>query len=324
MTQTAIITHTGGPEVIQFKDIELPPPAAGEVRVRHQAIGLNFVDTYFRSGLYPAPLPTGIGMEAAGIVEAVGPGVTSFHPGDRVATFGPAPGAYAQARNIAAANLLPVPDAISSDVAAAAVLKGCTVECLVERCAQVKSGQTVLVHAAAGGVGLLLVQWLKAIGATVIGTVGSDAKAELARSMGADHIIHYRHEDTAQSVRRLTDGAGVPVVFDGVGAATWQQSLASTATRGLVISYGNASGPVTGVNLATLASAGSLFVTRPTLFNYYQQPAEAAAGVNRLWQMLMSGKVQVSIGQRFPLLAAADAHRALESRATTGSTLLIP
>ncbi len=324
MTRIAQITQTGGPEVIQFQDIELPPPGAGEVRLRQQAVGLNFVDTYFRSGLYPVQLPTGLGIEAAGTIEAVGEGVTQFQPGDRAVYFGSAMGAYAEARNMPARNLLAIPDGISTEIAAAVVAKGCTVECLVERCARVQPGMTVLVHAAAGGVGLILVQWLKAIGATVIGTVGSEAKAEAAREAGADHIILYRQQDTAKTVRELTNGAGVPVVLDGVGGATWQQSLDSTATRGLIVSYGNASGQVTGVNLGTLASAGSIFVTRPTLFHYYQDPAERQAGIARLWQMLNDGKITVTIGQRWPLLQVADAHHALEARETTGSTLLIP
>lgn len=324
MEKAAIIPETGDPDVIRIENIELPPPDPGEVRLRHKAIGLNFVDTYFRSGLYPLPLPFTSGVEAAGIIEAIGPDVADLRPGDRVATFGPAPGACVTARNIAANQLLKLPDDIDFETAAAAILKGCTTEALVERCAKVQSGMTALVHAAAGGVGLILVQWLKALGVTVIGTVGSKAKADLAQQAGADHIILYDREYTASRVRELTGGAGVPIIFDGVGAATWQQSIDSISPRGLLISYGNASGPVTGVNLGTLANAGSIFITRPTLFHYYQQPAERQAGVERLWQMIRSNQIRITVGQRWPLEQLADAHRALEARQTTGATLIIP
>lgn len=324
MARTARIERTGGPEVIGWADVELPPPAAGEVRMRNTAIGLNFIDTYFRSGLYPMPLPGGLGSEAAGVVEAVGEGVTDFAPGDRVATFGPGHGAYATARNVPASVLFKLPGDIDDQTAAAALLKGGTAEFLIERCAGVKAGMTVLVHAAAGGVGGLAVQWLKAIGATVIGTVGTQAKVEVARGAGADHVLLSREEDVAARVREITDGVGVDVVLDGVGQATWAASLAATRRRGLVVSFGNASGPVTGVGLIELSRAGSLFVSRPTMFDYYVTPEERSASSERLWHMLRSGAVKVAIGQRFALENAADAHRALEAGETVGSTLLIP
>ena len=324
MTETtAFIEQQGGPEVIQWREVELPPLAPGEVRMRNTAVGLNFIDTYHRGGLYPVKLPSGLGMEAAGVVEAVGAGVAGFAPGDRVCTFS-GPGAYATARNLAAAALFCIPDGVSDEIAAAALLKACTVEALVERCAKVEAGWPVLVHAAAGGVGLLLVQWLKHVGATVIGTVSSDAKAETAREAGADHVIRYDRDEVAPKVRELTGGKGVRAVFDGVGKDTWQASLDSAAPRAIIASFGNASGAVEGVNLGVLAQKGSLFVTRPTLFDYYRDPAEAAAGVKRVFDLIASGALTVTIGQTYRLLEAAQAHRDLEARRTTGSTILIP
>lgn len=324
MARVATITKTGGPEVIEWIDVDLPAPQAGEVRVRHTAVGLNYIDTYQRSGLYPLALPSGIGSEAVGVVEAVGEGVLGFAPGDRVGTFGPAPGAYATARNVRAAQLLHLPDDVDDRTAAALLLKGCTVEALVERCAKVEAGQTVLVWAAAGGVGHLMVGWLKAIGAVVIGTVGSEPKREQATHAGADHVLLHKSEDVAARVREITGGAGVPVVFDGVGMATWDVSLAATARRGLIVSYGNAGGAVEGVKLGTLAARGSLFVTRPTLFDYYVTPAERQAGVDRVFAMLRQGAIVPEIGQSFALEQAADAHRALEAGKTWGSTVLLP
>jgi NADPH:quinone reductase len=324
MTLTAIIKSNGGPEVIEWIDVDLPPPAAGEVRMRNTAVGLNFIDTYHRRGTYPVALPTGLGLEAAGVVEAVGEGVTHLKVGDRVCCFGPAMGAYTEARNTAAASLFITPDGISDEIAAAALLKACTVEALVERCAKVEAGWPVLVHAAAGGVGLLLVQWLKHIGATVIGTVSTEAKAEAAKAAGADHIILYTSEAVAPKVRELTDGKGVRVTFDGVGMATWDASLDSTGRRGLIVNYGNADAPVSGVNLGILAQKGSLYNTRPTLFDYYTDPDEREAGANRVWQLLRDGTLAVTIGQRYALKDAAQAHIDLEGRKTTGSTVLMP
>lgn len=322
--RTVRIEATGGPEVLQLIDVDLPMPGPGEVLMRSTAIGLNFIDTYHRSGLYPVELPAPLGVEAAGVVETVGDGVPGLVPGDRVATFGPARGAYATARIVPAAALVKLPDDISDETAAAAMLKGCTTEFLIERCGRVEAGWPVLVHAAAGGVGLLLVQWLKAAGAMVIGTTGTEAKAALARAAGADHVLLAEQPDLAARVRELTSGEGVRVTFDGVGKATFATSLDSTARRGLVISFGNASGPVGDVDFAILARKGSLFATRPTLFDYYVTSEEREAGAARLFEMLRSGKVNVTIGQRYRLDDVRRAHEDLEARQTTGSTLLIP
>lgn len=322
--QAAFIHKTGGPEAIVWEDIELRPPSRGEVRIRHAAIGLNYIDTYHRDGTYRIDLPAPLGLEAVGVIEEIGEGVVDWSVGERVATFGPHRGAYATARNIPAAALLQVPADISDEVAAAALLKGCTAEFLVERCARVQPGWKVLVYAAAGGVGLILVQWLKAVGARVIGTVSTEDKAEAAREAGADDVILYSREDVAKCVRELTGGQGVRVTFDGVGMAMWDASLGATGRRGMIVSYGNASAPVTGVNLGMLASHGSLFCTRPTLFDYYADPAERRAGVERLWDMIRRGKIKITVGQRYPLLDAARAHADLEARRTTGSTLLMP
>lgn len=320
--RVARITRTGGPEVIEWVDVDLPPPGPGEVRMRHHAVGLNYIDTYHRSGVYPVDLPAGLGSEAAGVVEAVGEGVDGLSVGDRVGTFGPSRGAYATARNVAAKQLFRLPDDVDDRTAAAMLLKGCTVEALVDRCARVQPGQTVFVWAAAGGVGQLMTGWLKAIGATVIGTAGTQAKAEHARAAGADHVLLHRDEDVVAGVKDMTDGAGVAVVFDGVGMASWERTLAVTARRGLIVSYGNAGGAVTGVNLGVLAAKGSLFVTRPTLFDYYVTPEERQAGIERLYAMLRSGAIRPEIGQTFALEDAADAHRALEAGETRGSTIL--
>lgn len=322
--RTARIRETGGPEVIEWIDVALGEPGPGEVLVRHQAVGLNFIDTYHRTGVYPIELPSGLGLEAAGIVEAVGSGVDGLAPGDRVATFGPEAGAYATARIVRAKSLFRLPDDISSETAAAVLLKGCTAEFLVERCARVEAGWPVLVHAAAGGVGLVLVQWLVSVGAEVIGTTSNAEKAKLARDAGAAHVVDYSCEDTAARVRELTGGEGVRVVFDGVGKATFEPSLDATARRGLVVSYGNASGPVGPVDFGILARKGSLFTTRPTLFDYYADPGERRTGSARVFEMLRTGAIQVRIDQQYPLEQAAQAHRDLEARRTTGSSILIP
>lgn len=324
MARVAKIEATGGPEVIAFHDVDLPAPGTGEVRVRHTVLGLNFIDTYHRRGIYPVELPAELGVEGVGVVEAVGDGVSGFAPGQRVGYFGPERGAYASERNIAATSLFRIPDDVDDEIAAAVLLKGCTAEFLIERCAKVETGWPVLVHAAAGGVGLILVQWLKAIGATVIGTVSTEEKAAEARAAGADHIIFYQSEDTAKRVRELTGGKGVRVVFDGVGMSTWESSLDSCGIRGLIVNYGNADAPVSGVNLGVLAMKGSLYNSRPMLYHYYAEPAERAAGVARLWEMLRSGKVKITIGQRYKLEDVAQAHIDLEGRKTTGSTVLLP
>jgi NADPH2:quinone reductase len=316
--------EAGGPEVLEFEPIALGEPGAGEALVRHEAIGLNFIDTYVRSGLYPAALPSGLGNEAAGVIEAVAANVEGFAPGDRVGYFTAPAGAYATHRLVDAARLVKLPEGIGCEQAAAAMLKGCTAEFLIERCAKVQPGQFVLVHAAAGGVGSIAVQWLKAIGANVIAHSGNSDKAAMATRLGADHSLCCPLEELAEAVREITGGLGVPVVLDGVGAASWDASLASTARRGLVVSYGNASGPVPPFSPLELSRRGSLFVTRPTLFHYCATPEEMRASAARLFAMIGSGKVEVRIGARFPLAEVADAHRALEARQTTGSTVLIP
>jgi len=323
MERSAQIKAVGAPDVIQWIDVDLPPPGPGEVRMRHSAVGINFIDTYHRRGIYPVALPSGLGLEAAGVVEALGEGVNDWRVGDRVCCFGPQLGAYATARNIDAACLFLIPDDISDEVAAAGILKGCTTEFLVERCAKVQPKWNILVHAAAGGVGLMLVQWLKHVGANVIGTVSTDEKAALAREAGADHVILYGKEDVAKQVRLLTDGRGVEVVFDGIGMATWETSLDSARRRGLIVSYGNADAPVSGVNLGILAQKGSLFSTRPTLFDYYHHAAERAAGSEYVFDMFRQGIIKVNIGQRYKLEDVAQAHADLEGRRTTGSTVLL-
>jgi len=325
MSATAIrFDHIGGPDVLGLATVEIGDPGIGELRVRHTAIGVNYIDTYHRSGLYPVPLPGGLGLEAAGVVSAIGQEVVDFAVGDRIAyCWGPL-GSYASERLIAADRVVSLPEGISDTVAAAALLKGCTTEFLVDRCARIEAGQTALVHAAAGGVGQLLVQWLRATGARVIATAGTAAKAEIARAAGADDVILYAESDFAEAVAALTDGVGVDVVFDGVGRDTWAGSLKSLKSRGLLVSFGNASGPVTGVDLGILSREGSLFVTRPTLFDYSVTIEERRASADKLWSRLLDESLTVAVGQEFALAAAADAHRALEARTTTGSTILLP
>ena len=313
---------TGGPDVLVAEPIEVGDPGPGEVRLRHEAVGLNFIDTYFRTGLYPVDLPGGLGNEAAGVVEAAGDGVGDFAVGDRVGYFSGPVGAYATHRLVKADLLVRLPEGISSEQAAASMLKGCTAEYLIERCAKVEPGQWVLVHSAAGGVGSIAVQWLKAIGARVIAHTGSAAKAEIAVVLGADVSLDCPMDELAGKVREVTGGSGVPVVLDGVGAASWEASLSSLARRGLMVSFGNASGPVPAFAPLELSRRGSLFVTRPTLFDYCATPAEMRASAGRLFEMMLSGKVKVQIGARYPLADAAQAHRALEARQTTGSTVL--
>jgi NADPH2:quinone reductase len=318
------IHETGGPDVLRSEPVEIGEPGPGEVRLRHEAIGLNFIDTYFRKGLYDVPLPSGLGNEAAGVVEAVGDGVGDFQPGDRAGYFTGPPGAYATHRLIAADRLVSLPGRISFEQAAAALLKGCTAEYLIERCARVEAGQWILVHAAAGGVGSIAVQWLKAIGARVIAHAGSAPKAELASELGADHALSCPLESLAAEVRRLTGGEGVQVALDGVGKASWDASLGSLAKRGLMVSYGNASGPVPAISPIELMKRGSIFLTRPTLGDYCTATHDMRSCAARLFEMMQAGSVRVEIGHRFPLADADDAHRALEARETTGSTILIP
>lgn len=322
MTRAIRFARTGGPEVLELEEISVPEPKAGQARVRHHAIGVNFIDTYHRSGLYPIPLPSGLGSEAAGIVDAVGPGVTCIRVGERVAyaALG-APSAYAEASLIAADRLVPLPDDISDEVAAAALLKGMTAEFLIHRAFPVAAGQTVLFHAAAGGVGLLACQWLRSLGARVIGTVGNDAKVDLARRHGCQEVIVHDREDFVTRVRELTSGHGVPVVFDSIGKTTFLRSLDCLEPRGMLVSFGNASGKPEPFDIALLAQKGSLFLTRPTLGSYTATREALLASASSLFQVIRDG-LTVEIGQRFPLSEAAAAHRALESRSTIGSTLL--
>lgn len=319
-----VFRQTGGPEVIEREPLGRLSPGEGELLVRHEAIGINFIDTYHRSGLYALPLPSGLGSEAAGVVEALGAGVKGLLEGDRIGYFSAPPGAYATHRIVSAERVVKLPDAVTSEDAAAIMLKGCTAEMLIERVAKIEKGDWVLVHAAAGGVGSILVPWLKAAGAIVIAHAGNSKKAEAAAELGADHSLCLPMEELAARVRTLTGGKGVRVVLDGVGAASWDASLASVAKRGILVTYGNASGPVPPFTPLELLKAGSIFVTRPTLFDYTSETEEMRASAARLFEMIESGAVKVNIGARFPLADAAEAHRALEARATTGSTILIP
>jgi NADPH2:quinone reductase len=315
---------TGGPEVLELAEVETPQPGPGQVLIRQEAIGVNFIDTYHRGGLYPVRLPSGLGSEGAGVVEAAGEGVTRFRPGDRAAFAGGVLGAYADYVVVDAGRAVKLPEGVDVRTAAAALLKGMTAEFLLRRCHAVQPGETILVHAAAGGVGQIMVQWAKVLGAVVIAAVGSPEKAERARGLGADHVILYRDADVAQEVRALTDGKGVPVAYDSVGKATFEGTLASLAKRGLFVSFGNASGPAPPVEPQRLARAGSLFFTRPTLFDYIATTEELDESAGALFDMIGSGKVKIEIGQTFPLAEARKAHEALESRATIGATLLIP
>ncbi len=325
MPHAVRIHETGGPEVLRYEAVEVGPPGPGEARVRHRAVGFNFIDTYHRSGLYAlASLPHGIGMEAAGVVEEVGEGVTEVAAGDRVAYAAGPPGAYAEVRNVKAAFLVKVPDAVGDEQAAAVLLKGMTVEYLVHRTFRVAPGMTVLWHAAAGGVGLVAVQWLKHLGATVIGTVGSDAKAELARENGCDHTIVYTREDVVDRVRALTAGEGVPVVYDSVGRATVAASLDCLRRRGMLVAFGNASGTPDPFDMMVLARKGSLYLTRPTLMDYTATRAELSTSAARVFDAVSRGVVRVEIGRRFALADAAEAHRQAQARRTTGSTVLLP
>jgi NADPH2:quinone reductase len=317
------LSKTGGPEVLELVEVETPQPRPGQILVRHQAVGINFIDTYQRSGLYPIKLPSGLGSEAAGVVEAVGEGVTRFKVGDLVAYAG-TPGAYADANVVAADRAVKVPAGIDGRTAAAALLKGMTVEFLIRRLHRVEAGETILVHAAAGGVGQIMVQWAKALGAVVIATVGSEPKAARARELGADHIILYRDQDVAAEVRRITEGKGVPVAYDAVGKDTFEGTLKSLARRGLFVSFGNASGPAPPVEGRQLMLNGSLFFTRPTMGDYQTTTDELDASAAAVFEMIGSGKVKIEIGQTFPLAEARKAHEALESRATIGASLLIP
>ncbi|MFY8113845.1 MAG: quinone oxidoreductase family protein [Rhabdaerophilum sp.] len=324
MAKVVRIAAHGGPEVLKLEDVAVPAPGAHEVTIEQKAIGLNYIDTYFRTGLYPAPsMPFTPGNEGAGIVRAVGSAVTGLKPGDRVAYVGTL-GAYAESRNIPASALVKIPAKVSFETAAAMMLKGLTAEYLLFRTFKVKKGHTVLIHAAAGGTGTLLVQWAKSLGATVIGTVGSPEKAKLAKKYGAHHVINYNSEDFAARVKEITKGGLCDVVYDGVGKATFPASLDCLKPFGTFVSFGNASGSVEAFDIGLLAKKGSLFATRPTLFTHIGNPQTYAAMARRLFGAVAKGTLTVPIDQRFPLAKVADAHRALEGRKTTGSTVLIP
>lgn len=325
MAKVVRIYEAGGPDVLRFEDASVGDPGPGEVRVRHVAVGLNFADTYFRSGTYKIPLPSGIGNEAAGVIEAVGAGVTHLAVGDRVTYTGftNTLGAYSTERLISADPLIKLPEAISCEVAAAMTMRGLSAAYLLRRIWPLKAGDAVLLHAAAGGVGLIVSQWAKLLGLTVIGTVSTDAKAEVARAHGCDHTINYSHEDVAKRVRELTDGAGVSVVYDSVGKNTFMSSLDSLKRRGLLVCVGFASGPVTGFDPAILARKGSAYLTRPGLADYIADPAEKAELVGELFGHVAAGRIRIGVNQRYALEDAVQAHRDLEARKTTGSSIFV-
>ncbi|WP_040260438.1 NADPH:quinone reductase [Pseudomonas massiliensis] len=324
MARRIQFSSNGGPEVLELVEFKPSEPGPLEIRVRNHAIGLNYIDTYYRSGLYPAPgFPSGLGTEAAGVIEAVGSEVTSLSVGDRVAYAGGPLGAYSDVHVLPASVVVKLPEAISFEQAAAMMLKGLTVQYLLRQTYRLQSGETILFHAGAGGVGLLACQWASALGARVIATVGSAEKAEKAKAAGAWEVIDYSREDVAKRVLELTNGQKCPVVYDGVGKDTWETSLDCVAPRGLLVSFGNASGAVTGVNLGVLASKGSLYVTRPTL-GTYAVPGALQGMADELFEMVTSGKVKVEVHQRYRLDEAAQAHRDLSGRKTTGSTVLLP
>ena len=319
---TVIIEAFGGPEELKLKTMPVGEPGPGELRIRHKACGLNFIDVYQRTGLYPLPLPTALGLEASGVVEAVGEGVTHVKPGDRVAYASGPPGAYCEARVMTAAQTCPLPEAISFDEGAAMMLKGLTVNYLFRRTTPLRKGDTVLFHAAAGGVGLIACQWAKSEGITLIGTAGTDEKCELALAHGASHMINYRTENFAEKVSALTNGKGVDVVMDSVGKDTFEGSLDSLKPLGMMISFGNASGKVPPVDIGQLAAKGSLKVTRPTLFTHIGDHDTCQQMARELFDKVTSGAIKIRIDQRFPLAQIADAHRTLEARQTTGATIL--
>ena len=325
MVKAIRIHRTGGPDAMQWEDVEVGAPGPGEVRIRHEAVGLNFIDVYFRTGLYPAPsLPFSPGMEGAGVVEAVGEEVDSLAVGDRIAYAAPPVGSYAEERLMPAEKVVKVPAGIDSRQAAAMMLQGMTVEYLLRRTYPVQPGETILFHAAAGGVGLIACQWARHLGATVIGTVGSEEKAELARAHGCDHPIVYTRENFTERVRELTDGAGVPVVYDAVGRDTFAGSLDCLRPRGMLVSFGQSSGRIDPFDVGILSAKGSLYVTRPTLMTYTASRAELERSAQALFDVVAGGAVRITVNRTFPLAGAADAHRALESRQTTGSTILVP
>jgi NADPH2:quinone reductase len=323
MTHAIRIHKTGGPEVLQWEEVQVGKPGPGEARVRNTVVGLNYVDTYFRSGLYPAPLPSGIGSEGAGVVEEVGPGVTDIKPGDRVAYGNGPSGAYSEARVMPADRLVVLPDGISDSQAAAMMLKGMTTEYLIRKIYNVGKGDVIVFHAAAGGVGLIACQWAKALGATVIGTVGSDEKAALAKAHGCDYPVVTTREDFVERVKELTKGEKVPVVYDSIGKDTFMKSLDCLRPLGMMVLFGQSSGPVGPVDLGIFVQKGSLFFTRPSLNNYAAKRADMAAMAKDLFEAVLSGQIKIQINQTYPLKDAAQAHRDLEARKTTGSTVLL-
>ena len=325
MPKAIRIHQTGGPDAMQWEDVEVGAPGPGEIRIRHEAVGLNYIDVYFRTGLYPAPsLPFSPGMEGAGVVEAVGEGVESLAVGDRVAYAAPPVGSYCEERLMPAEKVVKIPAEIESRQAAAMMLQGMTVEYLLRRTYAVRSGDTILFHAAAGGVGLIACQWAKHLGATVIGTVGNDEKAELAREHGCDHPIVYTRENFTERVMELTNGAGVPVVYDAVGRDTFEGSLDCLRPRGMLVSFGQSSGKIDPFDVGILSAKGSLYVTRPTLMTYTASRADLESSAQALFEVVGCGAVRITVNQTYPLAEAANAHRALESRRTTGSTIFMP
>jgi len=324
MPKAMRIYEPGGIEVLRWEEVAVGEPGAGEARVRHHAIGLNFVDVYQRTGLYKVRLPSGLGSDGAGVVEAVGAGVTHVKPGDRVGYYGGPLGSYSEMRNMPADRLIVLPDSISFDTAAAMMLKGLTVRSLLRAVYAVKSGETILWHAAAGGVGLIACQWAKALGVTVIGTVGSDQKAALATAHGCDHVINYTRENFVDRVKEITSGKGLPVVYDSVGKDTFMGSLDCLKRRGLMVSFGNASGPVPPFEVGILSQKGSLYLTRPTAAHFVAERAELEAAANELLDIVVSGKVKIEVNRRYALKDAGQAHLDLAARKTTGSTILIP
>jgi NADPH2:quinone reductase len=326
MSKAIRIYEQGSPEVMKWEDVDLTPPGPGEIRMRHEAIGVNYIDTYHRGGVYKIPMPSGIGSEAAGVVEAVGDGITEFKPGDRVTYASGTPlqpvGSYGESRNIPAARVVKIPDGVTADQAAAMMLKGMTVQYLIKRLYKVKAGDTVVFHAAAGGVGLIACQWLKALGVTTIATAGSDEKCELAKAHGATHCVNYKKDDFVARVKEITGGKGVPVVYDSVGKDTFDKSLECLAPFGMMVTFGNASGPVPPVDLTKLK--GHLLLTRPSLVPYSNARQDLVTMANDLFDVVKAGKVKIEINQRYPVKDAVQAHKDLESRKTTGSTVLMP
>ena len=325
MPKAIRIHEHGGPEVLRWEEVEVSEPGPGQLRVRHDAVGLNYIDVYHRTGLYPLPsLPWTLGMEGAGRVEAVGEGVSEFKPGDRIAYASPPVGAYAEVRLIPADRVVALPDAIDDQTAAAMMLQGMTAHYLLRRTYRVQPGDAILLHAAAGGVGLIASQWARHLGATVIGTVGNDEKAELARAHGCHHVIVYSRENFVERVREITNGQGVVAVYDSVGQATFMGSLDCLRRMGMMVSFGNASGPVPPFDPGILAAKGSLFMTRPTLMTYTAERADLLASATELFEVVSSGVVRIEVRQTYPLAETARAHRDLEARKTTGSTVLLP